>query len=159
MKRRLLPLTVLGGVLLLLSLSSCLNRTAILPPPLITDNSDDNEEALKGQWQVVGYPHIIDIQHTKPGYWIFASYVNDASPAFTMDEGVVKSNRATDEDGWFVVSFTEMGTTTTIRYRFKDGDQDTLEAVLESDDSEDKPELELTRLDSPVDIIILPEWN
>ncbi|MBO8437236.1 MAG: hypothetical protein IAA97_09730 [Spirochaetes bacterium] len=123
---------------------------------MITDNSDDNAEALKGQWQVVGHPCIIDIQHKKPGYWIFALYVDDASSAMATEETVIKSNRATDEDGWFVISFTERGTTTTIRYRFKDGDLDTLEAVHESSDSGSKIEVELTRLDSPVEIIISP---
>ena len=64
---------------------------------------------------------IIDIQHTKSGYWIMAGMDDESSNEATG--GMAIESKRTQEDGWFVVSYGG----TKIRYKFKDGDQDTLE--------------------------------
>lgn len=155
--------------MLLLCLSSCRDRIAYFPPPWIFDNpngnegTSDNEEALTGQWKGEipsenpedgsSLTFIIDIQSTKPGYWIMA-YMDDESSNEALKGMAIESKR-TQEDGWFFVSYGG----TKIRYKFKDGDQDTLETVLEYEEEGKKIELELKRLNDPIEIIpvIIPD--
>ena len=96
---------------------------------------------------------IIDIQSTKPGYWIMA-HMDDESSNEAL-EGVPIESKRTQEDGWFVLSYSE---DIKIRYKFKDGDQDTLETVVEFDGG-GIIELELRRLDHEVEIKLVSEDN
>ncbi len=150
--------------MLLLCLSSCRGRIAYFPPPWIFDNPNGNEEALTGQWVVYVEKEdeegvfefgnaIIDIQHTKSGYWIMAGMDDESSNEATG--GMAIESKRTQEDGWFVLSYYEG---IKIRYKFKDGDQDTLETLLEYSTG-DKVELELRRLDHEVEIKLVSEDN
>ena len=135
MKKRSLLTAILGGVLLLLSLSSCYNRVVPLPP-WIFDSPDKeepltDEESLKGQWAVmeeegVETPtHIIDIQHTLPDYWIMVN---------TSEEPVIgipfKSDRTgPDKDGVFVISLDDLiDAEVEMSYSFVDNERNTLKA-------------------------------
>lgn len=101
------------------------------------------EEALRGQWAVYEFVSateeetsgeegnaelgtqetkqltaIIDIQHTKPGYWFFGNAgekadlgtieelydIGEPAQLFDRQGFYIKSDRAQKEDGWFVVS-------------------------------------------------------
>ena len=136
MKTRSLLTAILGGVLLLLSLSSCYNRVVPLPP-WIFDSPDKeepltDEESLKGQWAVmkeegVETPtlNIIDIQHTLQDYWIVVN---------TFEEPVIgipfKSDRTgPDKDGVFVISLDDLiGAEAEMSYSFVDNERNTLKA-------------------------------
>ena len=140
MKKRSLLTAILGGVLLLLSLSSCYNRVVPLPP-WIFDSPDKeepltDEESLKGQWAVymVGVEtptHIIDIQHTLPDYWIVVN---------TFVEPVIgipfKSDRTgPDKDGVFVISLDDLiGVEAEMSYSFVDNERNTLKAEAKNGD-------------------------
>ena len=125
-------------------------------PPETGQNPEDNppaisdEEALTGQWfvywlgdetQEMEYSGlVIDIQYTKPGYWIMAS-LPDISGSVAFSRGSILSNRILNEDGWFVVSVSEAEGGYEIRYRFRDSDRNTLEAESGPLDDVDKMEL------------------
>lgn len=69
-----------------------------------------------------------------PGSWILW-YIptNENEQTAGM---IMKSNRTETEDGWFVVSFTDSTTPeTNIKYRFKDGNRDVLECLVDFLDS------------------------
>ncbi len=109
-----------------------------------TGNPDDNppvlsdEEALKGQWFVYGVPEeaqqmyflgiVIDIQYTKPGYWIIAE-MTDVSDTNAVIRMGFESNREDHDGGWRVSLALEDGSGT-ITYKFKDSDRNTLETTL-----------------------------
>ena len=141
MKKRSLLTAILGGVLLLLSLSSCYNRVVPLPP-WIFDSPDKeepltDEESLKGQWAVmeeegVETPtHIIDIQHTLQDYWIVVN---------TFVEPVIgipfKSDRTgPDKDGVFVISLDDLiDVEVEMSYSFVDNERNTLKAEVKYGD-------------------------
>ena len=149
--------------MLLLCLSSCRDRIAYFPPPWIFDNPNGNEGALTGQWVVYVEKEdeegvfefgnaIIDIQHTKSGYWIMAGMDDESSNEATGGMAI-ESDRTLEEDGWFVVSYGG----TKIRYKFKDGDQDTL--IVKYINPNGEAELELKRLDHEVEIKLDSEDN
>lgn len=78
--------------------------------------------------------YIIDIQYTMPGSWIL--WGNDSESTVGA---IIESNRTETEDGWFVVSFTNSATTEiNIKYRFKDGNRDVLECLVDSSDNSEK---------------------
>ena len=144
MKKRSLLTAILGGVLLLLSLSSCYNRVVPLPP-WIFDSPDKeepltDEEALKGQWAVYEYmegvetptPNIIDIQHTLQDYWILI-FTSEES---TLGEPIKSDRKGPDIDGWFEVTDdpSDPDSASKIRYKFADNDRDTLEVEWLDDD-------------------------
>ena len=141
MKKRSLLTAILGGVLFLLSLSSCYNRVVPLPP-WIFDSPDKEEplteeESLKGQWAVMEEegvetpePYIIDIQHTLPDYWIVVN---------TSEEPVIgipfKSDRTETEDGVFVISLDDyLGEGFEMSYSFVDNERNTLKAEAKDGD-------------------------
>lgn len=74
---------------------------------------------------------IIDIQYTMPGSWILWVTGNENVGS------IIESNRTETEDGWFVVSFTDSSTQekNIIKYRFKDGNRDVLECLVDFLDS------------------------
>ena len=74
---------------------------------------------------------IIDIQYTMPGSWILWVTGNENVGS------IIESNRTETEDGWFVVSFTDSSTQEKkiIKYRFKDGNRDVLECLVDFLDS------------------------
>lgn len=63
--------------------------------------------------------HIIDIQKTKPGYWILIDTSEDP-----VNGTPIKSDREETEDGWFVIPYDSLK----IKYRFIDDERNTLEA-------------------------------
>ena len=68
-----------------------------------------------------------------PGSWILwiPGYENVSTSG-----AIIESNRTETEDGWFVVSFTDSTTPeTNIKYRFKDGNRDVLECLVDFLDS------------------------
>ncbi len=91
---------------------------------------------------------IIDIQYTKPGYWIMGE-LDETSSTIVETTPAIESNRTQEEDGWFVVSYLvpEEGKIE-IRYRFKDGDPNILEAVVVYSTGKQYP-LTLTRVTNP----------
>ena len=155
---------LLVAILMLTGLSSCKDPE---PEPL-TD-----EEALRGQWAmyVVEEPDtgnqtgtetevfagIIDIQYTRPGYWLLC-VVYDAEGPETIDKiyyiedesgpdpapgeyiGIyIETNRTQQEDGWFIVSMPpEEGKVTKIRYRFTDEERNIMEAEVIDDSGTSK---------------------
>ena len=115
-----------------------------------------DEEALTGQWFVYRlddetqemefYNFVIDIQYTAPRYWIVA-YIKDISDSIAHSGGFkVQSNRALQEDGWFVVSVSEAEDPFEIRYRFRDSDRNTLEAEYRITGVEGVAKMELRRV-------------
>lgn len=62
-----------------------------------------------------------------PGSWILWITGNENVGS------IIESNRTETEDGWFVVSFTDSSTQekNIIKYRFKDGNRDVLECIVE----------------------------
>ena len=91
---------------------------------------------------------IIDIQYTKPGYWIMGA-LDETSNTIVEILPAIESNRTQEEDGWFVVSYgASEEEKTEIRYRFKDGDPNTLEAVVVYSSGAQNP-LTLTRVTNP----------
>ena len=69
-----------------------------------------------------------------PGSWILWIPGNENEQ--TSGE-IIESNRTETEDGWFVVSFTDSSTQekNIIKYRFKDGNRDVLECLVDFLDS------------------------
>lgn len=137
-----------------------------MPPPETgeeqTGNPDDNppaipdEEALTGQWLVYMLDDetqemefsgdVIDIQYTAPGYWIKA-YMQDISDSIAHSGGFkVQSNRALQEDGWFVVTASHEIGGFEIRYRFRESDRNTLEAEYRITDVQGVARMELRRV-------------
>lgn len=127
-----------------------------------TGNPDDNpptipdEEALTGQWLVYMlddetqemefFGVVIDIQYTAPGYWIMA-YMQDISDSIAHSGGFkVQSNRALQEDGWFVVTASHEIGGFEIRYRFRESDRNTLEAEYRITDAQGVARMELRRV-------------
>ena len=113
-------------------------------PPPITE-----EDLLNGQWAVymegveTPMPHIIDIQHTLPDYWIII-FTSEES---TLGEPVKSNRKGPDKDGWFeVTDYSDK-----IRYKFADNDRDTLE-VEWFDDDPDPFSLILKRIPSEEEI-------
>lgn len=90
---------------------------------------------------------VIDIQYTEPGYWIMAD-MQDISDSIAHSVGFkVQSNRTLQEDGWFVVSFSEAEDLLfEIRYRFRDSDRNTLEAEYRITGAQDVAKVELRRV-------------
>ena len=124
-----------GFVLLLALLVSCPGSPDIKDeggsPPPITE-----EDLLNGQWAVymegVETPmsYIIDIQHTLPDYWIMI-FTSEES---TLGEPVKSNRKGPDKDGWFeVTDHSDPDSASKIRYKFADGDRDTLEVVIDDD--------------------------
>lgn len=113
-------------------------QAGLTPPDDVLDASD-----LRGQWDLYlvqetnedslafeGTGAIIDIQYTMPGSWILWITGNENVGS------IIESNRTETEDGWFVVSFTDSTTPeTNIKYRFKDGNRDVLECLVDFLDS------------------------
>ena len=86
---------------------------------------DDNGKPIKET--PIGV--IIDIQYTTPGYWIMKEAGTDTSEETELL--ILESNRTETEDGWFKVSYPDPTPTTNIKYRFKDGNRDVLECIVE----------------------------
>lgn len=139
---------LVGFVLLLALLVSCPGSPDIKDeggsPPPITE-----EDLLNGQWAVymegveTPMPHIIDIQHTLPDYWIII-FTSEES---TLGEPVKSNRKGPDKDGWFeVTDYSDK-----IRYKFADNDRDTLE-VEWFDDDPDPFSLILKRIPSEEEI-------
>ena len=131
-------LSLLVGVALIIFLTSCPGSPNI------------SAEALVGQWMATiddSSKTIIDIQYTKPGYWIMGE-LDETSNTIVETTPAIESNRTQEEEGWFVVSYwvPEEGKTE-IRYRFKDGDPNILEAVVYSTGKQYP--LTLTRVTNP----------
>lgn len=84
---------------------------------------ETNEDSLAFE----GTGAIIDIQYTMPGSWILWITGNENVGS------IIESNRTETEDGWFVVSFTDSSTQekNIIKYRFKNGNRDVLECIVE----------------------------
>lgn len=131
-------LSLLGGVALIIFLTSCPGSPNI------------SAEALAGQWMATidDLKFIIDIQYTKPGYWIMGE-LDETSSTIVKTTPAIESNRTQEEDGWFVVSYwvPEEGKRE-IRYRFKDGDPNILEAAVVYSTGEQYT-LTLTRVTNP----------
>ena len=106
---------------------------------------------MKGQWFVYEVPDgaqqmdysgfVIDIQYTKPGYWIMAIMPDISGSVAFSKGGEILSNRILKEDGWFVVSVSEAEGGYEIRYRFRDSDRNTLETHITDGQNADKLEL------------------
>lgn len=89
---------------------------------------------------------VIDIQYTKPGYWIMA-FMPDISGSVAFSGGSeFLSNRILKEDGWFVVSVSEAEDPYEIRYRFRDSDRNTLDAEYRIAGVQGVTNLELRRV-------------
>lgn len=72
---------------------------------------------------------IIDIQYTMPGSWILWNPSNENEPTAGV---IMESNRTETEDGWFIISYPDSTNPLyTIKYRFKDGNRDVLECIVE----------------------------
>ena len=143
-KRSLFTIIQWGGVIFLLALlTSCPGSSDI---KIHTDG-----DLLKGQWAAYYDSsddfYLIDIQHTLPGYWIamHSEGENLENAAFP-----VKPNHTETEDGWFVVD-SLFGTGSEMKYRFKDGERDILEAIVVFSD-EDTMNLQLKRIPSDEEI-------
>ncbi len=91
---------------------------------------ETNEDSLAFE----GTGAIIDIQYTMPGSWILWIPGNEN---VSTSGTIIESNRTETEDGWFVVSFTDSSTQekNIIKYRFKDGNRDVLECLVDFLDS------------------------
>ena len=174
---------LLAAILMLTGLSSCKDPE---PKPL-TD-----EEALRGQWAVYYsleeakegnqtdtetevFAGIIDIQYTKPGYWLLCIVYDAEGPEtidtiyFTEDDSgpdpsdkyigtYVETNRTQQEDGWFVVSQPpEEGGVTKIRYRFTDEERNTMEAEVIFPENEGSLKCIMRRLNHVIEILPLSE--
>ena len=131
-------LSLLGGVALIIFLTSCPGSPNI------------SAEALAGQWMATidDLKFTIDIQYTKPGYWIMGM-LDETSSTIVETTPAIESNRTQEKDGWFVVSYwvPDEGKTE-IRYRFKDGDPNILEAAVVNSTGKQYP-LTLTRVTNP----------
>ena len=119
-----------------------ISKTKVVLPPPITE-----EDLLNGQWAVyeegVETPHIIDIQHTLPNYWIMIF-----SEASTLGEPIKSDRKGPDKDGWFEVT----DHSDKIRYKFADSDRDTLEVEWLTDDDPAPSSLILKRIPSEEEI-------
>ena len=74
--------------------------------------------------------YIIDIQHTLPDYWIIIFTYEES----TLGEPVKSNRKGPDKDGWFeVTDHSDPDSASKIRYKFADGDRDTLEVVIDDD--------------------------
>ncbi len=142
------PLVLLAGF------TSCRsNPSIILPPP--TMNEPDASD-LPGQWAVYVYdpeseqegivPAIIEI---RVGSFIFGLFDDKSSKWIGMQ---IESERQ-EVDGWYIVSFpADPGEEPmSIKFRFKDGDVDTLECNV----SPLGINCTLKRLPEPIDITIV----
>ena len=170
---------LLAAILILTGLSSCKDPE---PEPL-TD-----AEALRGQWAVYYWEEakdgnqtdtetevfagIIDIQYTRPGYWLLC-VVYDAEGPETIDKiyyiedesgpdpapgeyiGIyIETNRTQQEDGWFIVSMPpEEGKVTKIRYRFTDEERNIMEAEVIFPENEGSLKCIMKRLNHIIEIL------
>lgn len=114
-------------------------QAGLTPPDDVLDASD-----LRGQWEVYTLTLdetntkppmiaetgcIIDIQYTMPGSWILWNPSNENEPTAGV---IMESNRTETEDGWFIISYPDSTNPLyTIKYRFKDGNRDVLECIVE----------------------------
>ena len=119
-------------------------QAGLTPPDDVLDASD-----LRGQWEVYTLTLdetntkppmiaetgcIIDIQYTMPGSWILWDLpTTENEPTAGV---IMESNRTETEDGWFIISYPDSTNPLyTIKYRFKDGNRDVLECLVDFLDS------------------------
>lgn len=121
--------------------------TSCKPDSPPTDDVLDASD-LRGQWEVYTFTldetnttppiieetgYIIDIQYTMPGAWILWIPGNENEPTAGV---IMESNRTETEDGWFIISYPDStNPLATIKYRFKDGNRDVLECLVDFLDS------------------------
>lgn len=102
----------------------------------LTAHWTGNSNLLKGQWRAEesGIVYILDIRHTESECWIVGKLEGESNIANKIMPPII-SNRSEAGDGWFVVSYGPEDSQVEIKYRFKDGDTDTLEVNIVGDRS------------------------